>query len=1348
MMICGSKRAVNLSNLAVFTFYNITVAAFTQVGIGNTSDMIQTRTDESTPAVPPENFTAESRSFDSINASWKPVPTIHQRGIIIEYKLNVTNSSTTVVHRFQRNVTSTVIENLQMFMEYNLSVVALTRKGEGRWSAVRTLKTKNRAPSVIPTNVTATPIGPTSINLTWAIRGLERGFILQSFVVSYRALKNGTWGDAVKKHVPTNETSEIFQGQQVFTKEYEIIEGLDVFTKYEIQMAAYTANLTGNFSRPINVTTKEGVPSPPVNVRTRSWSLSSVRVSWDEVPVDDRNGNITGYIVELRNGSGLIRNRTVDGENNRTAVLDDLEMFVTYNISVRAKTKAGPGHPSSVNATTNQTIPDVNLTFLYANAISISSINVSWKIQHVNNRLNEPTRYRLSYCPKKYCEKYSAETSEYPVNLNLFEYSLGNLTTYVEYKIRVRAVGITAKDGTKVLFPSGKISEPIYERTLEGVPGAAPPNVSATPESTTSILVRWGELPWDKVNANITQYTIKLYNGSTLGCLRSDHVPSRTFFFLINDLKVYSNYSVKVQAVAETGRGPFSEFVNITTHQPAPTVVPQNVKAVATGTTTILVTWNRLERTSIVGFQLQGYHIKYTNSVLGEHERTQNVDDVDNFTLTNLKIFAEYKIQVAARSTQPGNFSSSQTVRTHEGVPSKPPGIAEPEVLDSISVRLHWSPIPNEFHNGIIRGYRISYERLVNGTYQEKTTVPPARTLMLLNLDKATKYHGKILAYTNAGDGKEANFTFKTADDIPSQPPVELKPVNRISPTKLNVTWKPVPEQFRHGSLTKYIVTYQRVKVGDVKTEEEEVNYTEVDANQTHVLLTNLEPYVEYKVSVAAATSKGKGPFAFVIGETCHCESTLTTSWRRYEPYANVSDDGQPGEIIPWVLKEMVDECCGSCSEFQTTVVNFKRDGSNEESAKNSSHFLLKSLDTSSDFTFPIYGSSLQDSYKGGFGYVPVIESSGVAFIVYPEVSTQQNTMFNSIIRCLPVLLLPMVTAYAAGVIIWILERTGNAKDFHPSFIRGTWEGIWWSFVSMTTLGYGDRAPLSYKGRLFAVIWIYFGLVIIAVTMAMLTTALTTVTLKSATKIYGSKIAAEQNSPEYHLGTRRNAKYEPGKEYHSLEEVTEALLKREVQGILVDAYSAGLRNDLFSKFEVSEIVDYKTAYGIVLSPRSTSLRKCFHRYLQSHRAELFKMIKSKVRPIQTSNSTDKEEVASGGLFDSSSEEFRKALRYASISLGVALFFSLMYEVIRRIRSREKVHQKVNFKEILQKEMNMLVEEFFQRMRKIKEALGEKHRRQIIRFWKLRRKTSFEARWLRISQVTPIHSKEVTVTELT
>ena len=61
--------------------------------------------------------------------------------------------------------------------------------------------------------------------------------------------------------------------------------------------------------------------------------------------------------------------------------------------------------------------------------------------------------------------------------------------------------------------------------------------------------------------------------------------------------------------------------------------------------------------------------------------------------------------------------------------------------------------------------------------------------------------------------------------------------------------------------------------------------------------------------------------------------------------------------------------------------------------------------------------------------------------------------------------------------------------------------------------------------------------------------------------------------------------------------------------------------------------------------------------------------------FQTSNSTKDEDKSSGGLLDSSSPTFRKALRYASVSLGVALFFSLIDQVVRCIRTREKVRQK-------------------------------------------------------------------------
>ena len=54
---------------------------------------------------------------------------------------------------------------------------------------------------------------------------------------------------------------------------------------------------------------------------------------------------------------------------------------------------------------------------------------------------------------------------------------------------------------------------------------------------------------------------------------------------------------------------------------------------------------------------------------------------------------------------------------------------------------------------------------------------------------------------------------------------------------------------------------------------------------------------------------------------------------------------------------------------------------------------------------------------------------------------------------------------------------------------------------------YGDRSPIGQLGRIFAVGWVLTGLVIIAITVAALTTALTEITAHSKTTIYGSKVA-------------------------------------------------------------------------------------------------------------------------------------------------------------------------------------------------------------------------------------------------
>ena len=75
-----------------------------------------------------------------------------------------------------------------------------------------------------------------------------------------------------------------------------------------------------------------------------------------------------------------------------------------------------------------------------------------------------------------------------------------------------------------------------------------------------------------------------------------------------------------------------------------------------------------------------------------------------------------------------------------------------------------------------------------------------------------------------------------------------------------------------------------------------------------------------------------------------------------------------------------------------------------------------------------------------------------------------------------------------AGFIGWILDVWKNEEEFPKKFLEGWWEGIWWSFISMTTVGYGDKSPKSIPARLFSIVWIFTGIVIFGIIAASLTT--------------------------------------------------------------------------------------------------------------------------------------------------------------------------------------------------------------------------------------------------------------------
>lgn len=77
------------------------------------------------------------------------------------------------------------------------------------------------------------------------------------------------------------------------------------------------------------------------------------------------------------------------------------------------------------------------------------------------------------------------------------------------------------------------------------------------------------------------------------------------------------------------------------------------------------------------------------------------------------------------------------------------------------------------------------------------------------------------------------------------------------------------------------------------------------------------------------------------------------------------------------------------------------------------------------------------------------------------------------------------------GVLVWLFERKANEDQFGGSRIRGIWAGFWWAGVTMSTIGYGDKAPKSVGGRVLALIWMLVAMGVTATLTATITSVVT-----------------------------------------------------------------------------------------------------------------------------------------------------------------------------------------------------------------------------------------------------------------
>ncbi|NKI32414.1 transporter substrate-binding domain-containing protein [Croceivirga thetidis] len=75
------------------------------------------------------------------------------------------------------------------------------------------------------------------------------------------------------------------------------------------------------------------------------------------------------------------------------------------------------------------------------------------------------------------------------------------------------------------------------------------------------------------------------------------------------------------------------------------------------------------------------------------------------------------------------------------------------------------------------------------------------------------------------------------------------------------------------------------------------------------------------------------------------------------------------------------------------------------------------------------------------------------------------------------------------GMLAWLFERRGN-PEFRKNH-KGIWDGLWWSAVTLTTVGYGDKSPKTRGGKIAALGLMLSGLLFVSGLTASIASSLT-----------------------------------------------------------------------------------------------------------------------------------------------------------------------------------------------------------------------------------------------------------------
>lgn len=189
------------------------------------------------------------------------------------------------------------------------------------------------------------------------------------------------------------------------------------------------------------------------------------------------------------------------------------------------------------------------------------------------------------------------------------------------------------------------------------------------------------------------------------------------------------------------------------------------------------------------------------------------------------------------------------------------------------------------------------------------------------------------------------------------------------------------------------------------------------------------------------------------------------------------------------------------------------------------------------------------------FDFSHPVHTSGLGIAVFPEATSGwwslRGLLTSQFFQLSGVLLL---LAVMAALAVWLFERRRNPGQFGGTGLAGVGSALWWAFVTLTTVGYGDKAPVTLGGRLVASLWMLACVVLVSVFTGSVASVLTVSQL--ATGINGPEDLQGVRVATVAASTSELWLLDRGIEPHGFSEVGEALqalVEGRVEAVVYDA---------------------------------------------------------------------------------------------------------------------------------------------------------------------------------------------------